>query len=80
MEINNDVNGHMKNNGQNNVDYIKIQKMVFIYNALENGWSVKKNGRLYVFEKKHKNSKEVYLDSYLKRFMVRNIDETFLNL
>ena len=39
-----------------------------------------KSSTLYVFEKKHKNSKEVYLDSYLKRFMVRNIDETFLNL
>ena len=80
IDFNDGINEHMKKDWENNVDYIKIQKMAFIYNALENGWNVKKNGRLYVFEKKHKNSKEVYLDSYLKRFMVRNIDETFLNL
>ena len=83
METNSDDNNNSESNNSmynNNIDYIKIQKMAFIYNALENGWNVKKKNNLYVFEKKHNNSKEVYLDSYLKRFMVRNMDETFLNL
>ena len=25
-----------------NIDYIKLQKMAFLYNALENGWTIKK--------------------------------------
>ena len=48
--------------------------MQFIYNALENGWSVKKKKDLYIFSKNHEGKKEVFLDEYLKRFMVTNMD------
>ena len=48
--------------------------MSFLYNALENGWKVKKKGKSYVFTKNHEGKKEVLLDSYLKRFMMRNFD------
>jgi len=48
--------------------------MAFIFNALENGWSIKKKDKLYIFTKKHEGKKEVYLDTYLKRFMVENFD------
>ena len=56
------------------INLIKFQKMSFLYNALENGWKVKKKGKSYVFTKNHEGKKEVFLDSYLKRFMMRNFD------
>jgi hypothetical protein len=48
--------------------------MVFIYNALENGWTLNKKKNLYIFNKKHEGKKEVLLDDYLRRFMVKNFD------
>ena len=56
------------------VDVIKLHKMAFIYNALENGWKVKKNGDCYIFTKNHGGKKEVFLDSYLKKFIKMNLD------
>ena len=56
------------------VDVIKLHKMAFIYNALENGWKVKKNGDCYVFTRNHGGKKEVFLDSYLKKFIKMNLD------
>jgi len=56
------------------INLIKFQKMSFLYNALENGWKVKKKGKSYVFTKNHEGKKEVLLDTYLKRFMMRNFD------
>ena len=35
-----------------NIDLIKLQKMTLLYNALENGWSIKKTDNCYVFKKK----------------------------
>jgi hypothetical protein len=54
------------------LDSVKLQKMVFLYNALENGWTIKKKKDLYIFTKNHEGKKEVYLDDYLKRFMKEN--------
>lgn len=56
------------------VDSIIAQKMAFIYNALEDGWEVKKKGDNYVFKKRHHNRREVFLDSYLEHFIKRNLD------
>jgi hypothetical protein len=56
------------------IDIIKLHKMAFIYNALENGWKVKKNGDCYVFTKNHGGKKEVFLDSYLKKFISLNLN------
>ena len=57
------------------IDYVKLQKMAFLYNALENGWTITKNeNNYYVLKKKHEGKKEVYLDSYLHRFMKDNFD------
>ncbi len=57
------------------LDYVKLQKMAFLYNALEDGWTITKNdNNHYVFKKKHEGKKEVYLDSYLHRFMKDNFD------
>lgn len=56
------------------IDPIMLHKMAFLYNALENGWSIKKKNNAYVFTKNHEGKKEVYLDNYLKRFMKENFE------
>ena len=57
-----------------NIDYIKLQKMAFLYNALESGWTIKKHKEVYKFTKSHQGAKEIFLDSYLRRFMKENFD------
>jgi hypothetical protein len=62
----------MNNNNDN--QYIHhIQKMQFIYNALEKGWNVKKNKDNYIFTKKHEGKKEIVSDNFLSRFMKENL-------
>lgn len=56
------------------INLMQLQKMAFIYNALEDGWSVRKKSDLYVFRKDHESKKEVYLDTFLKQFMVTNMN------
>jgi hypothetical protein len=56
------------------VDVITFQKMMLIYNAIENGWSVKKRDGAYVFAKSHENKKEILEESYLMQFMKTNLD------
>ena len=56
------------------VDVIKFQKMILLYNAIDQGWSVKKRNESYVFVKHHENKKEVLEESYLSKFMKTNLD------
>ena len=56
------------------IDYITLQKMTFLYNAIESGWEVKRNENTYVFTKKHQGKKEIYNDSFLKSFIKANLD------
>ena len=56
-----------------NVGFIEIQKMSFINNAIDAGWSVKKRQDKYIFSKKHENKKEVYLETYLQTFIEANL-------
>ena len=56
------------------IDSVTFQKMVLLYNSIEQGWSVKKNNKSYIFSKKHENKKEVLEDSYLLKFMKTNLD------
>ena len=56
------------------IDNFMLQKMIFIYNALENGWDIKKVQDKYVFSKKHEQKMEVYLDNYLRKFLENNLD------
>jgi hypothetical protein len=56
------------------IDAIKFQKMMFLYNALDDGWCIKRMSDSYIFTKKHENKKEVLLDSYLTKFMTSNLD------
>lgn len=56
------------------VDKIKFQKMVFLYNALDNGWSIKKRNDSYIFTKNHEGKKEVFDETYLSIFMKENVN------
>ena len=56
------------------IDCILLQKMILICNALDKGWTVKKKKNSYIFTKNHEGKKEVFLDTYLKRFMMDNLD------
>ena len=56
------------------VDKVKFQKMVFLYNALDNGWSIKKRNDSYVFTKSHEGKKEIFDESYLATFMKDNFN------
>ncbi len=65
---------HISTPARVEVDTIQLQKMAFLYNALESGWTVKKKKEAYIFTRKHGGKKEVYLDKYLRKFMTENFD------
>lgn len=69
---------HIENeSGQNydiKIDNIKFQKMLFLFNAINDGWSIKKRRDSYIFTKNHEGKKEILLDSYLLSFMKGNFD------
>lgn len=56
------------------VDVITFQKMILLFNSIEQGWSVKKRAGSYVFTKSHENKKEILEDTYLLKFMKTNLD------
>ena len=58
-------------------DNIKIEKSVlrkllFLENALEQGWTIKKSENSYIFTKKHENRKEIFKENYLEKFLISN--------
>ena len=57
------------------LDVIKKAKIVFIFNALEKGWSVKKQNDKYIFTKKHENKREIFEENYLEHFIISNSTE-----
>lgn len=57
-----------------NIDKVKLHKMSFIMNALDEGWSVKKKKEIYIFTKKHEGKKEVFNEKYLENFVKKNME------
>ena len=57
-----------------NIDKVKLHKMSFIMNALDEGWSVKKKKEIYIFTKKHEGRKEVFNEKYLENFVKKNME------
>ena len=55
-----------------------FQKMLFLSNAIEKGWSVKKTDSSYIFRKKNENKKEVFRADYLDKFIDSNLDINLL--
>ena len=64
------------------IDIITFQKMNFIMNAIETGWSVKKSDDNYIFTKKHEVKREVFMSDYLEKFIDKNmkLDEKTLGI
>ena len=60
------------------IDNRSLQKMGFIMNALEKGWTVKKRDDSYVFSKKHEGKKEIFMENYLDTFISSNFDMNVL--
>jgi hypothetical protein len=65
---------NLENEKSLEIDKIKFQKMVFLFNALDNGWSIKKRKDSYIFTKNHEGKKEILDESYLAIFMKENTD------
>jgi hypothetical protein len=72
---------------EGSVDPILVQKMVFVYNALNDGWTVCKKGEnKYEFTKNMENEseemkREINLDDYLRKFLrfhmnIENLSQT----
>ncbi len=55
-----------------------FQKMLFITNALEQGWNVKKSNDSYIFTKKHEGKKEIFAENYLETFVASNFSTDFV--
>ncbi len=68
------ININLKDLENMKIDNMKFQKMILLYNALEEGWTIKKKNDSFIFTKNHEGKKEVFTDSYLIRFMKNNLD------
>ena len=55
------------------IDVVTFQKMNFVMNAIETGWSVKKSDDNYIFTKKHEGKREVFMSDYLEKFIDKNM-------
>lgn len=66
-----ELNEYFKN--RKKISNIEQHKMIFIFNALENGWTIKKKNEKYIFKRKHNNKKEVFSEDFLKDFITKNL-------
>ena len=57
-----------------NIEKAQFQKILFLTNAIENGWTVKKRGDAYIFSKKHEGRRQVFQKDYLETFIKKNLD------
>jgi len=71
LEVPIDQSNHITNN--------QIKKMIFIQNALDQGWTIKKSGDSYIFTKKHENRREIFQENYLETFLISNFSKDILD-
>ena len=57
----------------NKIDMIKYRKMLFIFNAIEDGWCVKKKKNDFIFTKKHNGETKIFTEEYLEEFVRKNM-------
>jgi len=69
-----ELNIHLEQNNNIKIGHIQFQKMLFIFNAINDGWIIKKEDDAYVFTKPHHNKKEIYRDEYLSLFIKNNFN------
>ena len=51
----------------------ELKQMRFIFNSLNDGWSVKKQGDKYVFKKKHDGNEEIFMEDYIDKFIEKGL-------
>jgi hypothetical protein len=73
-----DISGYLDNDNLK-INTIQFQKMVLLFNAIEDGWNIKKRENAYVFTKNHENRKEILHEDYLIQFMKQKLDMTNLS-
>ena len=67
----------MPNQNVNDIVYIQ---MLFVFNAILSGWTVKMlSNDTFEFKKDRKNQ-EVNLDNYLKNFLIQNLNIDIVNV
>jgi hypothetical protein len=60
---------------ERHIEYKDIQKMIFIFNALNDGWTVKKidTDKFEFIKDNEKIQKEIILEEYIKKYIKYNI-------
>ena len=51
-----------------------FQIMAFIFNSVEEGWTIQKKGGTFIFSKKHEGKKEMYEEKFLNTFLMSNLN------
>jgi len=54
-------------------EVIKNKKHKFIFNAIEDGWTVRKEKDLYIFTKEKSADKNIFSEEYLQNFIIKNL-------
>ena len=52
-------------------EVIKNKKHKFIFNAIEDGWTVRKEKDLYIFTKEKSTDKNIFSEEYLQNFIIK---------
>lgn len=58
----------------------ELQKLLFIHNAINDGWKVHKKSEHYIFSKKHNNEKLFFDNNYIYNFVNKNIKNNNKNI
>ena len=56
------------------IDKKFIQKLLFIHNCLNDGWTVKKIAHKYLFSKNHECKRKFFKKKYLRHFVNNNLE------
>lgn len=59
---------------KNDMSNKELSKLLFIINAIEDGWQVRKSGKNYLFSKNKRNAKKVFSNEFLGKFMLKYIN------
>tara|TARA_Y100000389_G_scaffold117225_1_gene114417 strand:- start:545 stop:751 length:207 start_codon:yes stop_codon:yes gene_type:complete len=54
-----------------NINSKEFSKIIFIYNALEDGWTIKKNNNKYIFSKHKSKEKQIISENFLNIFITK---------
>ena len=73
MDVKINIDKYLENN-KIKIDNNTFQKMVFVFNALDDGWSIKKVKNSFIFKKNHEGKQEIFDETYLETFMKTNFD------